>query len=217
MLDSQRVSSPPKAAEFYVVRHGQDEDNAAGILNGRRNRPLTALGESQIAHLSAFLASLGVSFSKVYASPLSRAFRTGEGVALALGLPPPDVLDDLIERDMGAMSGRLIRDIPALCKPDILVTSVVTYFLAAPGSETFPDLLVRAKRTLRQLNERHEAGAYILACHGDIGKMLYAAFYDIPWEVALGQFHLGNSDAIRLSRLIDPTQAHIFHQRQHNH
>lgn len=30
-----------------VTRHGQDEDNVRGILNGHRNLPLTDLGRQQ--------------------------------------------------------------------------------------------------------------------------------------------------------------------------
>ncbi len=29
---------------IYVARHGQDKDNEAGILNGRRDMPLTLKG-----------------------------------------------------------------------------------------------------------------------------------------------------------------------------
>lgn len=31
---------------LYLARHGQDEDNARSILNGRRDTPLTLLGIS---------------------------------------------------------------------------------------------------------------------------------------------------------------------------
>lgn len=29
--------------KIYLVRHGQDKDNADGILNGHRNMPLTEI------------------------------------------------------------------------------------------------------------------------------------------------------------------------------
>lgn len=29
---------------IFIVRHGQDEDNAKRLLNGHRDRPLTDLG-----------------------------------------------------------------------------------------------------------------------------------------------------------------------------
>lgn len=32
---------------IYLARHGQDEDNLNGVLNGHRNQPLTGLGKQQ--------------------------------------------------------------------------------------------------------------------------------------------------------------------------
>ena len=33
--------------KIYLTRHGQDVDNANGILNGHRDQPLTELGVGQ--------------------------------------------------------------------------------------------------------------------------------------------------------------------------
>ena len=38
--------------KIVLVRHGQDEDNAKRILNGRRNAPLTTLGVTQAYDLT---------------------------------------------------------------------------------------------------------------------------------------------------------------------
>lgn len=37
---------------IYIVRHGQDEDNQNGILNGHRDMPLTELGKTQAQQLA---------------------------------------------------------------------------------------------------------------------------------------------------------------------
>ena len=42
----------------YLARHGQDEDNANGILNGRRDMPLTTLGVNQAKELAEKIKSL---------------------------------------------------------------------------------------------------------------------------------------------------------------
>ena len=41
---------------LYLARHGQDEDNAKGILNGRRDNPLTKLGVNQAKKLAENLS-----------------------------------------------------------------------------------------------------------------------------------------------------------------
>ena len=37
---------------IYIARHGQNEDNVRGILNGHRDLPLTDLGRQQARQLA---------------------------------------------------------------------------------------------------------------------------------------------------------------------
>lgn len=39
------------SAEIFIARHGQNEDNVNGILNGHRDLPLTELGRQQAREL----------------------------------------------------------------------------------------------------------------------------------------------------------------------
>lgn len=43
---------------IYLARHGQDEDNANGILNGQRDNPLTKIGREQAAALARKIKEL---------------------------------------------------------------------------------------------------------------------------------------------------------------
>ena len=86
---------------IYIARHGQDEDNVRGILNGHRNLPLTDLGRQQAQQLARRIRDRELVFDMVYASPLDRALETAAIVATELGLAEPIVHDDLIERDFG--------------------------------------------------------------------------------------------------------------------
>ena len=99
-------------------------------------------------------------FDIVYTSPLSRARRTAEVVCEALGLTKPLVMDSLIERDFGTMTGKLASDIERVCAPDLVKTETITYFLSPPGAETFPDLLKRAGRTLDQIHAEQQSGTF---------------------------------------------------------
>ena len=38
--------------KIYLARHGQDQDNANGILNGQRDEPLTDIGINQAKQLA---------------------------------------------------------------------------------------------------------------------------------------------------------------------
>lgn len=202
---------------IYLARHGQDEDNANGILNGHRDTPLTELGESQAQDLAEHIKDEGLSFEKIYSSPLRRANQTARIVSAALGYPEPTVYPDLIERDFGVMSGEKITDIQKLHSDNVLYAGGVTYFLSAEGSETLPQALERAKKVLAELKASYpDGGNILLVTHGDFSKMMFAAFYDLPWKEALQSFHFGNSELVLLAPGLDPKEAHIFKVKQFN-
>lgn len=198
---------------LYLARHGQDEDNAAGILNGHRDTPLTALGREQAAHLAATIVEHNIHLEKIYSSPLQRAFVTAEIVAETLGLPAPEKVELLIERDFGIMSGKLNTDIEAICGSDVLKTEMITYFLSPEGAETFPVLLERGKKVLECFKGQDNI---LLLTHGDIGKMIYAVFYNLSWEEVLRDFHFGNTELLLLKEDSNPEERRLYVTKQFN-
>ena len=201
---------------LYLARHGQDLDNAAGLLNGRRDQPLTAIGLKQAADLAEKIKAAGLRFDKVYSSPLQRAFETAKIITTALNLEPPEKLEMLIERDFGVMTGQPAKDIATRCSPDILETATITYFLSPKGAETFPLLLARAEELLGFLQTSHPGKNLLLVTHGDFGKMLYAAFYSLGWQEVLSSFHFGNSELLLLKEGTDPEKSQVFKSPQFN-
>ena len=187
-------------ASIYLVRHGQDLDNASGILNGRRDRPLSTIGIGQARQLAERIRKAGLSFSRVLSSPLQRALATAELITASLQMNPPEVLEQLIERDFGIMSGKKAIEIESLCSPDVIRTATITYFLHPEGAESFPELLARAGKLLQSLTETYRDETLLLVTHGDMGKMLYAAFYHLSWQEVLTSFHFGNSELLVLER-----------------
>lgn len=91
-----------------LIRHGQTDWNFIKRLQGRENVPLNEAGHSQAMGISRIIAKTkenGVSFSSVYTSPLSRAMDTAEYISNSIGLSSPVILDSLIERDYGSLTG----------------------------------------------------------------------------------------------------------------
>lgn len=203
--------------KIYIARHGQNEDNANGILNGHRDMPLTDIGIKQAYQLAEGISRARLTFDELYVSPLSRAKVTGEIVAETLGYETPKVLDSLIERDFGSMTGVPVGDIELFCAPHVVRTDKITYFLAPPGAETFPVLLARAERALTELRLLHDSGSILLVTHGDIGKMLFAAYYRMPWQDTLTKFHFGNCELLVLADGYDPNEPHIVKVQQYSH
>ncbi|MNR39085.1 Histidine phosphatase superfamily [compost metagenome] len=129
-------------------------------------------------------------------------------------MPEPVVLPELIERDFGVMTGQKANDIEKLCAPDIIKTDTITYFLNPEGAETFEDLVARGHQVLETVRSRHIGGKVLLVCHGDLGKMVYAAATEKPWKDVLLGFHFGNGELIDIS---DSNDARKIKLEQFNH
>ncbi|MGH9086878.1 MAG: histidine phosphatase family protein [Acidimicrobiales bacterium] len=91
---------------LVLVRHGEATANAAGLLLGRSDVPLTEKGFRQVAALRGHLGMV----ARVVSSPLRRARDTAE--ALDLGLPI-EVDRRWVEVDYGAHEGQALTAVPA--------------------------------------------------------------------------------------------------------
>ena len=169
--------------KIYLARHGQDEDNAAEILNGRRDTNLTALGRTQAQALAYKIQDLGIDC--IYTSPLRRAYDTGRICHEHLGLPRQAlrVHPDLIERDFGVLTGQPKKDIPRYSR-ELLETRHTLFFLSAPYAEDFSKVRERASRVLADI-QKLSYTKILLVCHGDVGNMVRAAFYGLSIREAL--------------------------------
>jgi broad specificity phosphatase PhoE len=92
---------------LVLVRHGESVGNAHGLLLGRADAELTALGLEQAASVRHLLQ---VPVAEVRSSPLRRARHTAE----QLGLDLPVTVDERwVEVDYGEFDGRPLSDVPA--------------------------------------------------------------------------------------------------------
>lgn len=204
--------------KIFLARHGQDLDNVAGILNGRRDMALSEKGLEQAREVAEKIKAAGMSFDKIYSSPLQRAFNTAMIICLNLGLPEPEVMADLTERDFGIMTGKTHADIVPMLGDGAVFSEVsgFHYMLKGEGLETFPETLARANKVLEKVQAENTDGNILLVTHGDIGKMIYAAYYKLDWMKVLMMFHFGNSDLLELSAESGAENAHVFKIKQFN-
>jgi broad specificity phosphatase PhoE len=89
------------ALVLTLVRHGQSDANARGLLCGRADPPLTEVGREQARALAAGLERP----TRIIASPLGRARETATLIAEPARLPV-EVDDRWIELDYGDLDGR---------------------------------------------------------------------------------------------------------------
>ena len=87
---------------IYIIRHGQTELNNRSVLQGRSDHPLNEVGIAQAESAVQKLQEQGVTFDRVFSSPLTRAIQTARIVAPGL---EPVVDERLIEMDYGPFEG----------------------------------------------------------------------------------------------------------------
>ena len=91
-----------------LIRHGETDWNAQQRLQGAMDIPLNDRGVEQ-AHDAGRLLR-GHDWTRIHASPLTRARRTAEIIAHEVGLPEPVLEPGLVERSFGELEGRLVYD-----------------------------------------------------------------------------------------------------------
>lgn len=187
-------------AYLYACRHGQNEDNVAGLLNGHRDLPLTDLGRAQAQTLAKTFRDEGTVFDEIYSSPLIRAKETAEAIGLALNMKVK-IFPEIIERDFGILSGKKSpEDIPKYAT-ETLQGDKLLYFLSGEGVETFAQLYERASFVIQEMNRRHPGKKVLLVCHGDIMMMLRAVKRKMHWREALLHLpYIGNTALVDLEK-----------------
>lgn len=185
---------------IFLLRHGEDEDNFNRTFNGRKDTPLTPHGREQVTALAQHIKEERLDFVEIFTSPLKRARQTGEIVSAIAGQPTPLVLTDLIERDVGVLTGMTVAEAEKNYTGEIFESNGKVYFLNPEGGETFSELRTRAENVLHVIKSRHLEGNVLLCAHKVSLAMVYAVFYDLPWQEALQECSLDNAELMLLKR-----------------
>lgn len=149
---------------LYLVRHGETHDNAAQIMQGRRQGELNATGIEQITILAEHLA--GKRFDAIISSDLKRAMDSAEIVAHHLGQELSATTPLLRERDWGDFTGRFIPELKGLPFPD--------------NMEKMDDLLARANAFIEWIKANYPNMTILAVGHGIINKAIQSVYYGKP-------------------------------------
>jgi broad specificity phosphatase PhoE len=143
----------------YLARHGETAWSLTGQHTGLTDLPLTERGERNARQLGERLR--GLTFAKVYTSPLQRAARTCE----LAGFGAVAAVDrDLVEWDYGQYEGRRTAEIQAE-RPGWLL-----FRDGCPGGESPAQASARADRVVRHL--RAVQGDVLLFSSGHFIRVL---------------------------------------------
>jgi probable phosphoglycerate mutase len=158
-----------------LARHGETAWSLSGQHTGRTDLPLTERGERNARALGERLR--GLTFAKVYTSPLQRAARTCElaGFGTAAEIDP-----DLVEWDYGQYEGRRTAEIHAK-RPDWQL-----FRDGCPGGESPDQVGARADRVVGRV--RAVKGDVLLFSSGHFLRVLAARW--IGLDAAAGRYLL---------------------------
>jgi len=159
----------------HLARHGETAWSLSGQHTGRTDLPLTERGQRNARALGERLR--GLTFTKVFTSPLQRAARTCElaGFGRAAETDP-----DLVEWDYGQYEGRRTVDIHAE-HPDWQL-----FRDGCPGGESPEQVGARADRVIVRL--RAVEGAVLLFSSGHFLRVLTARWLGL--DALAGRYFL---------------------------
>lgn len=144
------------AKHFYMIRHGETEANAARILAGHLDTPLTERGQQQARETLPIIRSLNTKPQTIVHSHLSRARDTAQILNRELNLPMHED-PDIAEHYAGKWEGKPYDE----CQ-DILVD-----WVDPPDGEKFEDFFERVKRGKNSALKRYP-GPVLIVCHGGL-------------------------------------------------
>jgi broad specificity phosphatase PhoE len=176
---------------IYIARHGETAWTITGQHTGLTDLPLTARGERNARALADRLN--GLTFAKVFTSPLQRARRT---CALAGFGPLAEVDGDLAEWDYGEYEGRRSAEIRAE-RPDWQL-----FRDGAPGGESPGQISARADRVLSRV--RAVKGDVLLFSSGHFIRVFAARWLGLESSLHSMSFLLNTASLSAVGYEPDP-------------
>jgi broad specificity phosphatase PhoE len=165
----------------YLARHGETAWTLSGQHTGLTDLPLTEHGEQNAIHLGERLK--GLTFAKVFSSPLQRARRTCElaGFGAVAEIDP-----DLVEWNYGEYEGLTSAQVHAK-NPDWKL-----FRDGCPGGETVAQIGTRADRVVARV--RAIQGNVLLFSSGHFLRVLASRWLGL--DASAGQFFLLSTAAL---------------------
>ncbi len=155
----------------YLARHGEVENHAEGVYNGRTDVGITARGREQMASIRERLAD--IELSTLYSSGLTR---TREGVRI-IGEGrdlPAETVPDLQERSFGEWEGLTYEGIRDHSPELFAAWQEDVTAVRPPGGETLYDVSERVLHAYLPLVERHRGEAILIVAHGGVNRVVLA-------------------------------------------
>ncbi len=185
-----KVLQPP--TEAWLIRHAESLGNAAHVLQGQEDLPLSPLGHRQARKLAERIvtAHRNRPFAAIYCSDLMRARETADTLAIAIGLP---VVTDarLREIDVGRWAGLTQAQIAERFPEEWLAWQSRDPTMRRGGGESYQDAQIRLTPVILELSDRHQHQRVLIVTHGGVLRAYLAGVMGLPLSHL---WHLGMSN-----------------------
>lgn len=160
---------------FYIVRHGETENNKAKRLSGWIDTPLTEKGLEPTQRVMTKLSKLHI--DEMYSSDMGRAFVTAYVIGRGLNFTKEiHLLAGLREVNYGdaanMLSARAYGLYPKLDRD--------THY-TPPDGESLDHMQKRVFQTIDDLNKKHKNAVIVLVCHSGVMAALRAGHLGVDF------------------------------------
>lgn len=154
--------------KLFIVRHGETEQNATGILTGQIDARLTEKGETQAKEIALVLKDYV--FSHIYSSDLIRCVNTAQSIKEFHPDVPLTITNELRERHLGIFQGQPNTSIDWDSLPG-------DYDNRKPeNGESVAELKTRALNFVEKLYKQHKDENILLVSHTGWMKQIISHF-----------------------------------------
>jgi isoleucyl-tRNA synthetase len=185
-LEDLKKNVAKSGNKYFVMRHGEAENNAQNIYSSDRNTfHLTEKGRAQVMKTVASLKKQKI--TKIYCSPFLRTRETAEIVCEQIGFPIDKIIyDDRIrELEFGEFSGRPVSEYW-----DYMKDKTWEFDTPVPGGESFQDGKNRIGDFIYEINQQNKNEQILIISHGLAVEMVPAVIEAADKKRSLEVFHL---------------------------
>ncbi len=190
-LEDLKNKSKKSKNKYFVMRHGEAENNAKNIYSSDRNKNhLTEKGKSQVhetvEHLKNTCLRRQEKITQIFCSPFLRTRETADIVAEKIGFPKENIIIDerLHELEFGEFGERPVQDYW-----DFMEGKTWTFDTKIPGGESFQDGKRRFGEFLYDIDQKYKNETILIVSHGLSLELIPAVIEGADKARSLEIFH----------------------------
>lgn len=184
-LEDLKNKSKKSKNRYFVMRHGEAENNAKNVYSSDRNKNhLTTKGKAQVEETVEHLKNKKV--TQIFCSPFLRTRETADIVAEKIGFPKDKIIYDerLHELDFGDFSEHPVQEYW-----DFMEGKTWNFDTKVPGGESFQDGKRRFGAFLYDIDQKYKNENILIISHGLSVELIPAIIEGADKARSLEIFH----------------------------